>query len=103
MDKNDSDRMLVEENFFSHGIRSMVATEGNERIIRHVGFDVWRSFIKRFGFVETELSQLSLDQANLVVKQLPFGSCCTMDMNEKALTLGWKGAPLLSVSAWKSH
>lgn len=52
----------------------------------------------RFGFVETELSQRSLDQARMVVKQVAYGSCCTLNMNWKALTVGWKGAPLVSVS-----
>ncbi|RWR94292.1 Transcription factor GRAS [Cinnamomum micranthum f. kanehirae] len=103
MDKNDTNRMLVEEDFLSQGIRCKIATAGSERMIRCVGIDVWRSFIKRFGFVETALSQRSLDQANLVIKQVACGSCCTDDMNGKALTVGWKGAPLLSVPAWKLY
>lgn len=100
MDKNGTDRMLVEERF-SEGIRCKVATEGRERIIRNVRIDVWRSFIMRFGFVETELSRRSLDQARMVVKQVAYGSCCTLNMNWKALTVGWKGTPLVSASAWK--
>ncbi|KAJ8623374.1 hypothetical protein MRB53_031903 [Persea americana] len=103
MDKNDTNRMLVEEDFLSQGIRCKIATEGSERMIRCVGIDVWRSFIKRLGFMETKLSQRSLDQANLVIKQVACGSCCTLGMNGKALTVGWKGVPLLFVSAWKLY
>ncbi|RWR94289.1 DELLA protein RGL1 [Cinnamomum micranthum f. kanehirae] len=101
MDRNDTNRMLVEDNFCSLGIRCMIATEGSESMVMNVGIDVWRSFFKRFGFEETELSQQSLDQANLVVKQVAYGSCFTLGMNGKALTVGWRGAPLFYVSAWK--
>ncbi|KAJ8623370.1 hypothetical protein MRB53_031901 [Persea americana] len=100
MDRNDTNRTLVED-LFSLGIRCMVAAEGCESIVMNVGIDVWRSFFKRLGFEETELSQRSLDQANLVVKQVAYGSCCTLGMNGKALTVGWRGAPLFYVSAWK--
>ncbi|RWR94221.1 DELLA protein RGL1-like protein [Cinnamomum micranthum f. kanehirae] len=101
MDSNDTNRMLVEDNFFSLDIRCMIATEGSESIIMNVENDDWRSFFKRFGFEETELSQRSLDQANLVVKQVAHGSYCTLGLNGKALTVGWRGAPLFYVSAWK--
>lgn len=99
MDRNDHNRMSIEGIFFSQGIRNIVTAEGSERIVRHVGIDVWRSFFARFGFVEIELNHLY--QASLLLKQFACGSSCTLDMNGKSLSTGWKGTPLLAVSAWK--
>ncbi|XP_058077630.1 DELLA protein RGL1-like [Magnolia sinica] len=101
MDRNDCNRMWIEGSFLYHGIRSIVSTEGSERIVRHVGIDVWRSFFGRFGFQEAELSEMSLYQAGLLVKQFGCGSSCNLDMNGKVLIVGWKGTPLQCVSAWK--
>ncbi|XP_077240369.1 DELLA protein RGL1-like [Tasmannia lanceolata] len=101
MDRNDCDRMAMETNLFSQAIRCILATEGSERIIRNVRIDVWRSFFTRSGFEEIELSQLSLYQADLIVKEFDFASSWTLDMNGKCFTIGWKGTPLLFVSAWK--
>ncbi|XP_077239936.1 DELLA protein RGL1-like [Tasmannia lanceolata] len=101
MDRDDCNRMSIEAFFLSQGIRSTVATEGSERLIRYVGIDVWRSFFSWFGFTEIETSQKALFQANLIVNQFACGSSCTLDMNGKSLTVGWKGTPLHSVSSWK--
>ncbi|MCD9640131.1 hypothetical protein HAX54_025242 [Datura stramonium] len=100
--KNDErSRTATESEHLSHGIRSIVATEGEERTIRHVKIDVWRAFFVRYGMEEDELSMSSLYQANLVLKNFACGSCCTLEMNKKCLLIGWKGAPLNSLSAWK--
>ncbi|KAL5983540.1 hypothetical protein ACLOJK_017627 [Asimina triloba] len=101
MNRNDCNRLSAEGKFFSLGIQSIVATEGNDRVIRHVGIDLWRSFFTRFGFIETEPSVASLYQARLVAKQFACGSSLNFDMNGKSLTIGWKGTPLVSFSAWK--
>lgn len=101
MDRSDHDRMSIESNFFSEGITSIVATEGSERIVRHVGVNVWRSFFARFRFVEIDLNHWSLYQASLLLKKNPCGSSCTLYMNGKSLSIGWKGTPLHFVSAWK--
>ncbi|XP_068663076.1 DELLA protein RGL1-like [Aristolochia californica] len=101
MDKNDPNRMSVEADFFSEGIRSMVATEGRERIVRHVGLDVWRSFFSRYGFMEVEMNQMYLYQAELIVEKFPTCSSCTIDVNGKSLIISWKGTPLHFISAWK--
>ncbi|XP_068660502.1 DELLA protein RGL1-like [Aristolochia californica] len=101
MDRNDPNRMSVEADFLSKGICSMVATEGSERIIRHVGIDVWRSFFSRYGFMEVEMNQMYLYQAELIVKKFPTCSSCTIDVNGKSLIISWKGTPLHFISAWK--
>ncbi|XP_039128465.1 DELLA protein RGL1-like [Dioscorea cayenensis subsp. rotundata] len=101
MDEDDPYRMHLEGNDFSQGIRSIVATEGEERVVRHVGIGVWRSFFARFGMVEVEHSEWSKYQANLLVKQLPQGISCNYGRNGKSLVIKWKGTPLHFISAWR--
>ncbi|KAJ0979916.1 hypothetical protein J5N97_015390 [Dioscorea zingiberensis] len=101
MDEDDPYRMYLEGHDFSQGIRSIVATEGEERIVRHVGIGVWRSFFGRFGMVEVELSEWSQYQANLLVKQFNHGSSCNLGRNGKSLIIKWKGTPLHFISAWR--
>ncbi|XP_020086569.1 DELLA protein RGL1-like isoform X1 [Ananas comosus] len=94
-------RMIVEEDFFSPGISSIVAAEGSERVIRQVGIDVWRLFFARYGLVEAELNQWSVYQASLLVKHFACGESYSFEVNGKALLVGWKGTPLHFISAWK--
>ncbi|WJX23414.1 hypothetical protein P8452_12620 [Trifolium repens] len=101
MKGNEKNRIIMESMYFSHGIRNNVAEEGAERKSRNVKIDVWRAFFTRFGMVETELSMMSLYQAELVAKRFPCGSSCTFDMNGHCLIVGWKGTPINSVSVWK--
>ncbi|GMJ02109.1 hypothetical protein HRI_003880100 [Hibiscus trionum] len=94
-------REILESVFFSEGIRNMVATEGDERKVRHVKFDVWRAFFVRYGMEEAELSMSSMYQVDLVLETFACGTSCTLDMNGKTLLVGWKGTPMLSISVWK--
>ncbi|OVA02529.1 Transcription factor GRAS [Macleaya cordata] len=102
-DRNNQNRITIERLYYGQAIRNMVAMEGEERTFRHVGIATWRAFFTRFGMVETELSQASLYQANLILKQVACWSSCTLDMNGKCLLVGWRGTPMHSVSAWKFH
>eukprot|EP00257_Ricinus_communis_P026491 XP_025013905.1 DELLA protein GAI1 [Ricinus communis] len=77
------------------GIKNMIATEGEERVIRNVKLDAWRAFFARFGMVETDLSSSALLQANLIVKKFACGNCFTLDRNGKSLVLGWKAMEIL--------
>ncbi|KAK3008168.1 hypothetical protein RJ639_013980 [Escallonia herrerae] len=99
--EDDNINRMITESMFSLAIRNVVASEGEERTMRHVNIGVWRAFFARFGMVETELSMSSLYQAKLVTKNFPCGSSCTLEMNGKCLTIGWKGTPIFSLSAWK--
>ncbi|KAM0001592.1 putative transcription factor GRAS family [Helianthus debilis subsp. tardiflorus] len=94
-------RTVTESMHFGKGISNVVASEGAERVIRHVNIDVWRKFFARFGMKETELSMSSLYQANLVAEKFPYGSCCTFDRDGYSLVIGWKGTPIQCLSAWK--
>ncbi|XP_011071649.1 DELLA protein RGL1-like [Sesamum indicum] len=100
--KNDEgNRREAESICFSSTIRDVVAAEESKRKIRHVRLNVWRAFFARFGLAETDLGMSSLYQANLVRQGFPSGSSCTLGMNGKCLTIGWKRTPLCTVSAWK--
>ncbi|XP_022769790.1 DELLA protein RGL1-like [Durio zibethinus] len=89
------------ESILCDSIRNIVALEGNERISRSVKMEVWSAFFARFRMVELEFSDSSLYQANLVIKQFPCASSCTLDRIGKSVIVGWKGTPIHSVSAWK--
>ncbi|KAK8718164.1 hypothetical protein V6N13_045407 [Hibiscus sabdariffa] len=89
------------ESIFRSGIRNIVATEGKCRIVRSVTKEVWSRFFARFRMVELGFSDSSLCQANMVLKQFPRGSCCTLEKIGNSVIVGWKGTPMQSVSAWK--
>ncbi|KAI3716723.1 hypothetical protein L1987_67797 [Smallanthus sonchifolius] len=101
MDRDDENRGITESMYLGEGIRSIVAAEGAERAIRHVGIDVWRKFFERFGMEEIGFSMSSLYQAKLVAEKFCCRSSCTFDTNGNSLIIGWKGTPIECVSAWK--
>ncbi|KAK4282569.1 hypothetical protein QN277_013930 [Acacia crassicarpa] len=93
-------RMAFEAILFE-GIRNIVAAEGGERTVRNVGIEVWRRFFARYGMVEIGFSESSLYQARLVAREFASGKFSTLDANGKCLTVGWKGTPFHSISAWR--
>ncbi|KAK4433873.1 GRAS family protein RAM1 [Sesamum alatum] len=101
MKNDETNRRHAESTCFKSSIRNIVAAEGGERKVRHLSLSVWRAFFTRFGLVEIELSMSSLYQANLLRQSFPCQSSCTLGMNGKCLTIGWKGTPLSTISAWK--
>lgn len=102
IERDNPYRMDVERSYFGRGIQNIVSTEGEDRITRSVNMNVWRVFFQSFNMVEIDISEASLDQANLVLQQkFSCGNSCTLYKNGKCLIVGWKGTPLHSVSAWK--
>lgn len=101
MGRDDDSRLTIESFYFGHGIRNIVGADGNDRNVRNVTIDVWRSFFSRFGMNEVELSASSLYQASLVIKRFKHERCCTLDLNGKCLLVGWKNTPIQSLSIWK--
>ncbi|KAM0045702.1 putative transcription factor GRAS family [Helianthus debilis subsp. tardiflorus] len=99
--REDENRTITESMYFGKGINNVVASEGKERVIRHVHINVWRKFFAQFGMKEAELSMSSLFQANLVAEKFSYGSCCTFDRDGDSLVIGWKGTPVEYVTAWK--
>ncbi|KAI9082529.1 hypothetical protein K1719_035398 [Acacia pycnantha] len=99
--KDEISARMATEAILSEGIRNIVAAEGGERTVRNVRIEVWRRFFARFRMVEIGFSESSLYQARLVAREFAGGKFCTLDANGKCLTVGWKGTPLHSVSAWR--
>nr|GMD63316.1 DELLA protein RGL1-like [Ipomoea batatas] len=88
MKSDEANRTTMEAKHFGLGIRNVVASEGESRVIRHVSIKVRREFFVRFGMEEMELSTPSVYQATLVLKRFGCGKSCTLDMDGKALTVG---------------
>ncbi|MCD7464217.1 hypothetical protein HAX54_052308 [Datura stramonium] len=101
MKNDESTRTTMESEVMWHGIRNIIAVEGEERTIRHVSIDLWREYFKRFGMVEMKMSNSSLYQAKTMVEKFSGGNSFMLEMNENFLVIGWKGTPLNSLSAWK--
>ncbi|WCJ23328.1 Protein SCARECROW 2 [Euphorbia peplus] len=99
--KDDPNRVDIESLYLGEAIRNILATDGEERNVRHVKLDVWRAFFARFGMVETRMSRSSLSHGKLMAGKFVSGNSCTLKMDRKSLLIGWKGIPLISVSAWK--
>ncbi|KAK6930267.1 Transcription factor GRAS [Dillenia turbinata] len=98
---DDPNRLAMESTYCSFGIRNIEAAEGGERTVCHVKIEVWRAFFARFGVMGAELSMSTLYQASLIREKFACGSKCTLDMDEKCLLVGWRGTPIISLSAWK--
>ncbi|CAI0469754.1 unnamed protein product [Linum tenue] len=99
--ENTEHRTMIEATL-SYGLRNIVAMEGNERSARNVKLEVWRAFFSRFRMVELGFSESSMYQAGLVIKQFPQWKWCSVEKDDnKGLVVGWKGAPLFSLSVWK--
>ncbi|KAL3516653.1 hypothetical protein ACH5RR_023555 [Cinchona calisaya] len=94
-------RKLTEEVYIWDLIRNVITAEGTERYQRHERVSFWRAFLARFGYVETNLSHLSLRQARLLLKRSDRLNSCSLVMDGKSLIMGWKGSPLEFISAWK--
>ncbi|KAI3792198.1 hypothetical protein L2E82_06071 [Cichorium intybus] len=98
---DDLNRKVMESIFYGHCIRNIVAAEGDERTIRHIGVDIWRKFFQRFGMLEIELSDATLSEANLLIDNFKCGNSCSLLVNGGGFLVEWKGVPIFSVSAWK--
>ncbi|KAJ0616146.1 putative transcription factor GRAS family [Helianthus annuus] len=103
MDREDENRSEIESMYQGEAIRSIVAADGAKRAIRHVNMDVWRKFFARFGMKEIGLSMSTLYQAKLVAGKFSCGNSCTLDMDGfgKSVIIGWKGTPIVCLSAWE--
>ncbi|GJV20702.1 putative RNA-directed DNA polymerase [Tanacetum coccineum] len=79
----------------------LTVSDGDERTIRHIGVDVWRSFFVRFGMVKIELRSDMLFEAKLFDSNFGCGNSCTVRVDDGCLLIEWKDLPIFSVSAWK--
>ncbi|CAI0626620.1 unnamed protein product [Linum tenue] len=100
MGRDEPTRKYGEATLFGESSKIVSAIDGRERIVRSMKVDVWRTYFRRMGMVEEEMSPLSLYQANLVARKVPCWKPCTVKMNGKGLMVGWKGTKINSVTAW---
>ncbi|CAN1181642.1 DELLA protein GAI [Linum perenne] len=98
--EDDVSRRAMEGGMMGRMIGNVVACEGGERVIRGVRMVVWREFFKRFEMVEKRLSHVAWQQVRLVGETASRGEFCSVERDGKAMLIGWKGTPLLSVSTW---
>ncbi|CAN0855450.1 DELLA protein GAI1 [Linum grandiflorum] len=101
MDRDSPHRTFAESRFFGEAVRIVVATEGEERVIRSVKVETWRGYFARSRMEEADLSFSCMYQAELVAKKFPSWRFCTVGMDGKSLIVRWKGSPIHSVTAWK--
>ncbi|GLJ20653.1 hypothetical protein SUGI_0376040 [Cryptomeria japonica] len=99
-DRHDTRRVMYEEVFCGNTVRNLVACEMNDRRVRHVKTDVWRCYFGQKGLKEMSFSYQASYQARLLLKEFPQGECYSLDANGSAITMGWNGTQLLTVSAW---
>ncbi|KAJ9554988.1 hypothetical protein OSB04_009602 [Centaurea solstitialis] len=98
---DDRNRKVSESVLYGQSIRNIVAAEGDERTVRHIGVDVWRAFYARFGMLEIELSDVSLCEAKVLIGKFDCGNYCSLRADGGCLLVDWKDVPILSISAWK--
>ncbi|XP_071727151.1 DELLA protein GAI1-like [Rutidosis leptorrhynchoides] len=94
-------RKITESVFFGQTIRNIVAADGDERTIRHIGVDVWRTFLARFGMVENEVSDESVFEAKVLISSFNCGNGCSIRVDGGCLLIDWKDVPVFCVSAWQ--
>ncbi|CAL1397402.1 unnamed protein product [Linum trigynum] len=100
MGRDESMRKYGEAMLFGESSKIILANEGRERIVRNMKVDVWRTYFRRMGMVEKEMSRSSVYHADLVAKKLPCWAPCTVKKDGKGLVIGWKGTQINSVTAW---
>ncbi|KAK6138799.1 hypothetical protein DH2020_027463 [Rehmannia glutinosa] len=101
LERDNKCRVIIEKIYFQEIIKNGVLSEVEEGFKRCRKIDFWREYFARFGIVETELSQASMYQASLLIRESCRWKLCSLSMNGKCMLLGWNGIPLRSLSAWK--
>ncbi|GLJ20608.1 hypothetical protein SUGI_0375350 [Cryptomeria japonica] len=99
-DRNDLRRAKFEEVCCGKEIRNMLACEGKYRRVRHVKMDMWRSFFRQAGFKEKSFSVQAWCQARFLFNHYNPAENFTIEPNGSAITVGWKGTQLHTLSLW---
>ncbi|XP_002983047.2 DELLA protein RGL1 [Selaginella moellendorffii] len=96
--RTDPDRIYIEGAMFAGEIRSILACEGADRIVRHARSESWRDFMRWSGFKDVGLSDHSLYQAHVFLTL--YSQAYRLTREEQALILGWHDTPVVSISTW---
>jgi hypothetical protein len=92
----DPARRVLEEQFFGREIVNVVGFDGVDRVERHQRHAAWGQRFHRAGFTPVDLTR----HEELVRARADVREPTTLTADQGMLLLAWRGAPLLSVSAW---
>ncbi|OVA09613.1 Transcription factor GRAS [Macleaya cordata] len=97
---DSTERAKVEQYIFAPEIRNIVASEGPERVERHVRLEKWRKVMEAMGFKGMPLSENAVTQSKML---LGLYSCDGYRLTEDGgcLLLGWQDRPIIAASAWR--
>ncbi|MQL88877.1 hypothetical protein Taro_021448 [Colocasia esculenta] len=93
---------VAAETYLRRELMNVVSCEGAARVERHEPLVMWRWRMRGAGFEPAPLSPDTSAQARLLLAALfSGGENYTLRGADGCLTLGWRGRPLIGVSAWK--
>ena len=95
------EREVIERAFFGREIHNIVAGEGPRRIERHERHATWRRRLREAGFEPVDFTRE--DVAAVVTALAHQVSGISITAAPGALTLAWKGTPLVVASAWRGR
>ncbi|MCO5593016.1 hypothetical protein L7F22_047020 [Adiantum nelumboides] len=95
------DREFLEMICHSLHIKQIVAFKGSERVDRPETYKQWDVRMNRAGFKLLRISSDVLSRSKFFVK-LKCHKQFFADDDNGLMLLGWKGRPIITVSAWKS-
>lgn len=95
------EREVIEQAFFGREIRNIVANEGAERVERHERHAAWRRRLLAAGFAPLDPAAMGVEVA---APDLLHGmGALAITRSQEALSLAWKGTPLIAASAWRAR
>ncbi|KAG8370514.1 hypothetical protein BUALT_Bualt14G0124800 [Buddleja alternifolia] len=79
LERDNQCRKILEKVYFQEIIKYGVMAYDDEDFKKCRKIDFWREYFARFGIVEIELSQSSMHQASLLIRDTPCWRSCTLE------------------------
>ncbi|KAE9600650.1 hypothetical protein Lal_00045571 [Lupinus albus] len=99
VDREDTERVILEKGLFGRDAINVIACEGPERVERPETYKQWQVRNLRAGFKQLRLNPELVIEAKEMVKT-EYHKDFVVDENGKWVFLGWKGRILNAISAW---
>uniref|UniRef100_A0A2N9GRJ8 Uncharacterized protein n=1 Tax=Fagus sylvatica TaxID=28930 RepID=A0A2N9GRJ8_FAGSY len=97
--RNNQDRIDVEMHCWGREVASVIAWDGETRLLHHQLFPKWKTILTETGFRQYPLSSNAYSE---ILSKLSFNSEHYTLVNQNgALLLAWKDRYLISFSAWQ--
>jgi hypothetical protein len=97
--RNNQDRIDVEMHCWGREVASVIAWDGENRLLNHQLFPKWKTILTETGFRQYPLSSNAYSE---ILSKLSFNSEHYTLVNQNgALLLAWKDRYLISFSAWQ--